>query len=241
MDCINQATVIFFDLFGTLIIFNDFDGAQQSWVRSFHDLVGKKNGVSLDEIRVICSEILGTEVKKDGAASLTTYETKIKTTFSRHRISISRNELRGIADSSLGVWQDHSEIAEDASHVLTVLKRHAQIGLITNFDHSPHVRKLIADAGLENVFDSVLISDEVGFSKPRPEIFTIALDSLKSRAQDAVHVGDSITDDICGAQSVNIRSILIDRGVKSHDKYEREKGTDPLDCAVIRRLSDLIS
>ena len=49
-------------------------------------------------------------------------------------------------------------------------------------------------------FDALVISSEVGYLKPRKEIFEVALSSLSVRPGDVLHVGDNFRADIvrCG-------------------------------------------
>jgi putative hydrolase of the HAD superfamily len=238
----NSITVkaFFFDLFGTLLVFRDFDCAQKLWIAAFNDLVGRPNGLSFDDICAACGEILNSSSKKDVEAGLTTYETRIRDSLEKLHISLPRNALARIADETISVWQDYIRLAEDAVHVLTELKKRSMIGLITNFDHSPHVRRVVSDLKLDRIFDLILISDEVGCAKPDPEIFRLALRKMRILARYAVHVGDSIRDDIMGALSVGIRPILIDRNVKSHENYDREESISSAGFPTIHSLSELL-
>lgn len=241
MGNLDNIKAVFFDLFGTLLVFQNYDYAQKLWIAAFYDLVGKPNGVSFDDTCAACGEILNANSKKDEGAGLTTYETRIRNSFERLHIPMPRNTLTRIADATISVWQDHIRLAEDAIQVLTELKKRSKIGLITNFDHSPHVRRVVADFELERIFDLILISDEVGFVKPHPEIFRLALRNMKLHARYAVHVGDSIRDDIEGALSIGIMPILIDRNVKSHEYYNRNERITSAKFRTIHALSELLS
>lgn len=50
----------------------------------------------------------------------------------------------------------------------------------------------------------MVISQEVGVSKPRPEIFQIALDRLGLRRDEALMIGDGIASDVVGANRAGI-------------------------------------
>lgn len=51
---------------------------------------------------------------------------------------------------------------------------------------------------------AVVISEEIGVSKPRPEIFHHALEKLGVRPREALMVGDGINSDIRGANNAGI-------------------------------------
>jgi putative hydrolase of the HAD superfamily len=54
--------------------------------------------------------------------------------------------------------------------------------------------------------DVLIVSEEVGLSKPDPGIFQMALDRLNVHAEDAVMVGDSWTADVAGARACGMRA-----------------------------------
>ena len=56
-------------------------------------------------------------------------------------------------------------------------------------------------------FDAVLVEGEVGFGKPDPRIFRLALKRLEVTAADAWMIGDDLPWDIAGAQAVGIHGV----------------------------------
>jgi putative hydrolase of the HAD superfamily len=57
---------------------------------------------------------------------------------------------------------------------------------------------------VEEHFQHIVISDEYGWRKPHPRIFTDALAALSVEPQEALFVGDSPLDDIVGAKRVGM-------------------------------------
>ena len=212
----NQIKGVFFDLYGTLLVFDDFDGADNIWVNAFYNLIGKKNNLSLDAVQQICKEILEVDLERDSANGLTTYETKIKKGFNKFEIDIPKDELRNLANETAATWQVHIRLAEDSLFILNKLKKDKTVALITNFDHSPHIRSVLAENGLNSIFDPVVISDEAGCKKPSPEIFKLALQKTNLKPDEVIYVGDNIYDDVEGAFSAGIKPVLISRNLKSH-------------------------
>ena len=235
---------VFFDLYGTLLTFNDFDGSDAIWVNSFYKLVGEPNGISYDTVQQICRGILESDLEKNASTNLTTYETKIKTEFEKVGVNLTADELRKVADETISIWQKEIHLADDALLVLGELKENCMIILITNFDHSPHVKKLLERTGLQNYFDLVIISDEAGCKKPNPEIFNLALDRTRLKPEEVIYVGDNILDDICGASSAGIRPVLISRGTKSNQIAKQEQlnleNFNLPEHQIIKSLSELI-
>jgi FMN phosphatase YigB (HAD superfamily) len=71
------------------------------------------------------------------------------------------------------------------------------------------LRERLQRAGLLRHFEpgSLAFSDEVGVTKPRPEMFLTALRALGSKPGDAAHVGDLRLTDIAGARALGMRAV----------------------------------
>jgi putative hydrolase of the HAD superfamily len=59
--------------------------------------------------------------------------------------------------------------------------------------------------------DGVVTSADAGAAKPDSAVFRRALELAGVDADDAVHVGDSLDNDVAGARAVGIRPILVQR------------------------------
>jgi FMN phosphatase YigB (HAD superfamily) len=64
----------------------------------------------------------------------------------------------------------------------------------------------LRDAGLDIGWDAEVVSVEVGYLKPHPAIFRSALGRLCVGAADALMVGNSLAEDVAGAQALGIRA-----------------------------------
>jgi len=105
------------------------------------------------------------------------------------------------------VWR----LYEDVEPALAMLRaRGMRLGIISNWDK--RLRTIVREMGLDAIFDRVTISSEEGVRKPNPVIFERALAGLGVRAEEALHVGDLVEDDIAGARAAGLRGVLVDRG-----------------------------
>jgi putative hydrolase of the HAD superfamily len=84
-----------------------------------------------------------------------------------------------------------------------------QTGLVSNFEL--WLRDILDAHELSALFDTVVISAEVGVQKPELEIFAIACARLGRRPGDCVFVGDSIRVDVQASAAAGMSPILIDR------------------------------
>ncbi len=98
----------------------------------------------------------------------------------------------------------HGELYPGAAAVLAELATRASLGLVTN-GLGDVQRSRLSRLGIGDYFDAVVISSEVGVTKPRSEIFEIAFELLGRPARaSAVMVGDSLTSDIAGGHRYGI-------------------------------------
>ncbi len=86
------------------------------------------------------------------------------------------------------------------------LKKEYKIGLISSAE-SDFIRNLMNKNNLENLFDSIVISSEVGLVKPNPEIYNISLRELSVLPEEAVFIDDRESN-IIGARDAGIKTIL---------------------------------
>jgi putative hydrolase of the HAD superfamily len=84
--------------------------------------------------------------------------------------------------------------------------------------------------GLAEVFDTVTISSLAHAAKPSPKIFEVALEQHAVEPGEAMHVGDSVRDDVEGATKAGLAAVLLARQGKQA----------PPGIPVIRTLDELI-
>jgi putative hydrolase of the HAD superfamily len=75
-------------------------------------------------------------------------------------------------------------------------------------------RVLLERAGLSKFFNEQFYADELKVSKPKPEIFAKALARFNVQPWEALHVGDSLFEDLVGAVLAQMNAALIDKNVK---------------------------
>jgi putative hydrolase of the HAD superfamily len=85
----------------------------------------------------------------------------------------------------------------------------ARIIVVSNWDVS--LLDVLELVGLAPLLDGVVTSAAVGAAKPAPEIFDHALALAGVPAGRALHVGDSLAEDVAGARECGIPALLLRR------------------------------
>ncbi len=107
---------------------------------------------------------------------------------------------------------EHGELYPDAIGVLEQVSTQARIALVTN-GLSEVQRARIGRLGLGRLLDAVVISAEIGISKPHPAIFEAAVERLGNPPKrSALMIGDNLDSDIRGAAGVGIATCWYRRG-----------------------------
>lgn len=122
-----------------------------------------------------------------------------------HDTSASLAAERYLSDRYRGL-----ELFSDALYAIEAVKRMAEVGIITNGPTGIQQPKLDLLA-IEAHFSFVLISESVGFWKPDPRIFELALEHAGVGPHEAIYVGDSVIADVPGAHAAGMRAVWINR------------------------------
>lgn len=138
-----------------------------------------------------------------------------------HRFRLERTfKIHGIKwdDSAIDVYKNELFRTcvpfDGISEVLSKLKERFKLGLLTNAYDAPEQRKRISYSGLDDYFDEILISGEIGVYKPDPRVFFSLLSRLGVVPEKAIYIGDSIEHDVFGANSAGMKSVLFSKKFK---------------------------
>jgi putative hydrolase of the HAD superfamily len=103
-------------------------------------------------------------------------------------------------------WQLYPEVIQTLQ---ALRERELTTFVVSNFDS--RLCDILAGLDVSRWLDGVVISSAVGYAKPDRRIFDFVLKSRHLAAQEVLHVGDSLVNDIGGAANAGVRGILVDR------------------------------
>lgn len=106
-------------------------------------------------------------------------------------------------------------VAYGSPKLLKLLKKKGiTLGVISNFD--PRLNDILRNVNLRDLFDFVLTSYEVGFSKPDARIFERALKYCKTPTEpsQSIHIGDDLEKDYKAAREAGWHALLVTPKVK---------------------------
>lgn len=84
-----------------------------------------------------------------------------------------------------------------------------KLGIVSDTNLTPGriLRQHLERDGLLQYFTALTFSDETGFPKPDPRMFTETLAQLNAQPEEAAHVGDTPRTDIAGAKALGMLAL----------------------------------
>ena len=113
--------------------------------------------------------------------------------------------------------QANRAVVPGARELLEALRGQVKLGIVTNNSTLEQHEKLRA-LEIAHYFDTIVISEDVGATKPDRRIFGIALERAGATAEETVFVGDSWQNDVLGAIDSGIAAVWFNR----HGKTETQ-------------------
>ncbi len=92
--------------------------------------------------------------------------------------------------------------------------------------------------GFTRFFKTRVLSSRLGYKKPDPRLFEMALKSLQVRPEDAVYVGDNPEKDLRGARAAGMKCVLFRGGNEPSVSYRPDGRFN--DYSDLERLVDAI-
>jgi len=136
-------------------------------------------------------------------------------------------------------WRRHRRdfvLRDGVVNTLNELRRRKlHVGMVSNIDDD-QLEHLLEVAGIAKLFDSIISSEQAQSCKPHPRIYELGLQRAGCAASEALFIGDTLRQDIAGANRVGLRSALI---WHREDRRPPSEGSQP--THVIRSIPEILN
>lgn len=134
-------------------------------------------------------------------------ENRFKLFFENSGTSLASHNYNEMNDIFLEHLSKSYHLMDGAHDICKKIKHKYPLGVITNGDAKTQKQRL-AGSKLEQYFNFVVISDEVGFTKPDKRIFDAALQkhSHTIKPEQSIIIGDNFTADILGGKNAGFKT-----------------------------------
>lgn len=120
-----------------------------------------------------------------------------------------------IGDDYIDISPTQTVLFPNTVEVLDYLKPKYKMHIITNGFVEVQYKKL-RNCGLEKYFERVTTSEEAKASKPKAEIFQVALKSVNAKKIESLMIGDDLQNDILGAKKFGIDQVYFNPEQEKH-------------------------
>jgi HAD superfamily hydrolase (TIGR01662 family) len=156
----------------------------------------------------------------------------------KHRrlgMNLSEEQWSDVLSRCVPVVRQYFQVDEEAVSVMRALHANGiKLGIVSNTMFPAFaIDDVLEHDGLLEWFPVRIYSSDVGYMKPHPKIFEMALDQLGVRADRTIFIGDRMDNDVRGASRLGMTTVLITRNGKT------PRGRPRPDHAITR-LSQLL-
>jgi putative hydrolase of the HAD superfamily len=208
-----KVKAVLFDFGDTLVSFENFN-YDTSLVTLHQKLVENEIVTAYEEFRDVYFKVKD-RLSKEGESSFreVNFCVRIAHVLDELGFSLSHTDPKLVSsvEAFMHPLKESLKLKPRVPMILQELKKKYKVGLVSNFAYPPAIKQTLLRFDLSKFFDIVIISGDIGWRKPSPKIFEIALNSLKVSASETVFVGDAPFHDIVGAKQLGMKTILLRR------------------------------
>lgn len=225
---------IYFDFFGTLVIYASGNYFKIKRKRTFNFLI--KNGLEADYA----------QWRKEYTHSFQSFEKEAKKTLNEvHSYDMMRDALSKLFKKTpddrlvkqatniyVKEWCEDVYAIEDIYSLLAYLSSKYELVIVSNTHFPELVAFNLKRFKMESYFSNIITSVSFGKRKPHPAIYQEALRKSQTVISEALFIGDSYEEDYLGAKGIKMDALLID----PLDKYmllKKEKVKNILDIKYL--------
>lgn len=202
---------VFFDLDRTLM---DFENAEDMGIKAIFEIYKSELKMDYETFRSTWKVVAQKTFDEYSAGKLTFDQQRrlrVVRMFEENLIKLDEEEAAKRFDLYWNIYAQGVENFPDTLSILENLKaKNVQIGLISNGD-SKNQRWKLDKGKIVQFFDPIIISDEIGVSKPSLRVFEIALEKAGTSKEECWYVGDSLVHDIEPALKFGLNVIYLNR------------------------------
>ncbi|MGH3294005.1 MAG: HAD family hydrolase [Trebonia sp.] len=224
-----MVTHVLFDFFGTLVTYAP-NGPDHDFGRSHQLLRGMGSPLGYQGYLAQWAAV-GSRLDQEADRTGREYAMReLSAAFLRQ--ALDREPAAGEADALAGAyladWNACVSYVPGLPQMLAGLSGRYRLAIVSNTSDTELVPAHLDAMGARDYFDALILSVQVGWRKPHPQIYAAALDKLGIGPSEAVFVGDSYGPDYHGPTQAGIRSFLIDpaRATEAPDHARLESVLD---------------
>jgi putative hydrolase of the HAD superfamily len=210
LKCLKRvATMIFFDIDQTLINHQQAqDTAALLFLQRFSSLLPYASEEFCQYWQTVMEKHFATFMR--GEITFVEHRRRrMRELFQEAESDLANDEADGRFAIYLKHYEDNWTLFDDVLPCLNALSN-LRLGIISNGNTEQQTKKL-CQTGIATRFDIVVVSEEIGVSKPKPDIFLSACRRARVKVRQCSYIGDSLQNDALAAEAVGMKGIWLNR------------------------------
>lgn len=202
--------VIFFDLDDTLL---DAKTSKYKAINEFKKKMGVFENIAEENFAKVWDSVTYEQYEKyaKGEVSIEQHKiNRIKNLFMNFNVNITDKEAQDYFEIYSKINEKYWILFEDTIEVLEALSKKYILAIITN-GSGIQQRKKIRKLNIEHYFKEIIVSDEIGISKPNKKIYELACNKLNEKPEECLMCGDQLNTDVYGALNAGMNAVWINR------------------------------
>ncbi len=211
---------IIFDINGTLINIETDEGNEQiyraiSHVLKYHGIYTNRN-----EVREAYYRIMKEQRREAGEQfpefdAVAVWRRYLAEQTARTGVVIPKNRLAVmpvfLAEMYRGISLNRLELYPEVREVLDELRPRYRLAALSDAQSAWALPEMRA-VGIADYFYPIIVSGDLGFRKPDPRIFALALRRMHLQPEDVLFVGNDMYRDIYGARQAGLKTVFFATG-----------------------------
>jgi putative hydrolase of the HAD superfamily len=205
-----QRRAVLFDLDDTIF---DHKFSRLNGLAALQGKFPQLKAVSIEELAREHEKLLSADYSQvlDGTLFIADGTTqRIAKLCAMYDVNLDWEQAKSAADLYSAAYAKNRQPVPGIKELLTKLREHATLGIVTNGLVEPQIEKLRI-CQIAELLDFIVVSEAVGCKKPGAEIFELAMKKAAVEPSAAVYVGDSWSTDVLPAVNVGMRAIWLNR------------------------------
>ena len=125
------------------------------------------------------------------------------------REQVTDDVIETITQAHMAQLQESFEVRPETLDVLQWAKPRYRTAMISNFAYAPALYEALDRFGIRSLFETVIVSAEVGWCKPHRIIFDRTFERMGIHPAEALFVGDQMYIDVYGALNCGMDVVWI--------------------------------
>lgn len=232
-----------FDLFNTLITV-DMPSRYSSIDRMLDSLRAQGVAVHADDFMPVYRDVVREFVSEAERSGVETHNGLwISTALQQVGIDVPPQDPRvsEAVEAYFSAFVDNARPLPGTADMLAALKPRYRLALLSNLTHGPAARQILDHLKLSSHFEVLLVSGDLGYRKPHPQVFRRLIDALEVPASSILFVGDDPRTDVQGSLLAGMRPVQTVYAQRQRDAAALQTPASDLSVPIITSWQDLLA